>query len=400
MKKILLSFAMLLIGVGAMAQNAVEFTFRRNGENATVNISGAEGIEATIVATSPSPQSNATKVGVWNVGGAMATDTHVLCPSTNTSATNAENVITFTLTITGLSEDFACSDITLTNVPVNAGGNYQSGSYGEDRNCNFILNVNDENVSTIDNEYIGYTNGNVANTTSFNNLKLYADNGTMTVKITLYQSRSVGSFYGLTKIVLTQPIALNVTDAGYATLYANTNLEIPTDVEAYVVSEVNSDFATLTQVTGILPANEGIIIKASKGKYDFFQTTEDATSTIETNYLEGSAVDFYVAGDAYVLANGTDGIGLYKATLNKNENGGDGNTHFLNNAGKAYLPISAFNNPAGVRFISFDFGNETAIESVEAENEEVKTEIYDLAGRRVQNAQKGVFIVNGKVVIK
>ena len=44
--------------------------------------------------------------------------------------------------------------------------------------------------------------------------------------------------------------------------------------------------------------------------------------------------------------------------------------------------------------------DETSISEVKTENGNVKTEIYDLAGRRVQNAQKGVFIVNGKVVVK
>jgi hypothetical protein len=76
-----------------------------------------------------------------------------------------------------------------------------------------------------------------------------------------------------------------------------------------------------------------------------------------------------------------------------------GNTAFLNNGFKAYLPASVFT--AGARFLVFDFGGtETAIEGIEGENGNVKTEIYDLAGRRVQNAQKGVFVVNGKVVIK
>ena len=44
--------------------------------------------------------------------------------------------------------------------------------------------------------------------------------------------------------------------------------------------------------------------------------------------------------------------------------------------------------------------DETSISEVKTENGNVKTEIYDLVGRRVQNAQKGVFIVNGKVVVK
>ena len=54
----------------------------------------------------------------------------------------------------------------------------------------------------------------------------------------------------------------------------------------------------------------------------------------------------------------------------------------------------------GVRFLAFDFGNETSIDELKSENGNVKTVVYDLSGRCVQKAQRGVFIVNGKVVIK
>ena len=91
-------------------------------------------------------------------------------------------------------------------------------------------------------------------------------------------------------------------------------------------------------------------------------------------------------------------VGFYKATLNKDENGGNGETHFLNSANKAYLPASAV--PAGARFLSFDFGNETAIENIEGAENAANTVIYDLSGRRVQKAQKGLYIVNGVKVIK
>ena len=42
---------------------------------------------------------------------------------------------------------------------------------------------------------------------------------------------------------------------------------------------------------------------------------------------------------------------------------------------------------------------ETGIDELKDENGKVKTEIYDLSGRRVQKAQKGIFIQNGKKVI-
>ena len=85
-------------------------------------------------------------------------------------------------------------------------------------------------------------------------------------------------------------------------------------------------------------------------------------------------------------------VGFYKATKNQSNN-----TAFLNHGFKAYLPVES----ATARFLSFDFGgNETAIDELKGENGNVKTVIYDLSGRRVQKAQKGLYIVNGVKVIK
>jgi hypothetical protein len=42
---------------------------------------------------------------------------------------------------------------------------------------------------------------------------------------------------------------------------------------------------------------------------------------------------------------------------------------------------------------------ETAVDSIPADKDSVKTEIYDLSGRRVSNPAKGVYIMNGKAVL-
>ena len=163
----------------------------------------------------------------------------------------------------------------------------------------------------------------------------------------------------------------------------------PTEATEVVKLKKNETSATLTEMEDI-PAGEGAIL--AQGTYTL--NIAKATSGWSANMLEGSNVNTYVKGEAYVLANGTKGVGLYKAKLNKDETGDEGNTHFLNNANKAYLPVAV----AGARFLGFDFGTETGIGEVETESENAV--IYDLAGRRVQGAQKGIFIVNGKKVVK
>ena len=54
-------------------------------------------------------------------------------------------------------------------------------------------------------------------------------------------------------------------------------------------------------------------------------------------------------------------------------------------------------NAGSREYIAID-GGATAIKSIETEK--ANGAVYNLAGQQVKNAQKGVFIVNGKKVIK
>ena len=62
---------------------------------------------------------------------------------------------------------------------------------------------------------------------------------------------------------------------------------------------------------------------------------------------------------------------------------------------RAYLPVANNVRIAGMRIVD---GDVTRIEGVNAE-ESHKVDVYDLSGRRVQRATKGLYIINGKKVI-
>lgn len=199
------------------------------------------------------------------------------------------------------------------------------------------------------------------------------------------------------------PIAISA--AGYATFYCPVAVTLPGGLEAYCVGETTNNSAKMTLIEGVIPANTGVILKGNEGTYDLTITTETSVASVETNLLTGTVASAYVGEDSYVLSKQTEGVGFYKAMKNFVNNEGawtkaDDGTHFLNNGFKAYLPANAVTT-AEARFLVFNFGddNATAIEGVEAEST-ANAVVYDLAGRRVQKAQKGVFIVNGKVVIK
>ena len=180
-------------------------------------------------------------------------------------------------------------------------------------------------------------------------------------------------------------VAVTISKAGYSTIYLPFDAVLPEGLTAYAVTATSATSATMTALEGIKANNGAILNGAPATKYVL--TAGTVNSDWSTNLLEGSVADTEVTGEAYVLGTVNNVTGFYSALLT--------NGKFKNNAGRAYLPVAA-----GARFLSFDFGTETAIDEFEAENGNVKAVVYDLAGRRVQKAQKGLYIVNGVKVIK
>ena len=208
-----------------------------------------------------------------------------------------------------------------------------------------------------------------------NNPKIFSAYGNGQTDVSIYK----------VDITTVEDYILNVTKAGWATLYLGYNVIIPENVNCYVIDKIDGTVAHLKDVTGVLPANTAVIIEAEEGEYTFEVTEE--TATIE-NVMEGTLKNEYITKEAYVLGKVDGVVGLYKADMK----GGV----WLNNANKAYLPKSAANGAASY---SFAFGEgTTAVENVEVEDT-VKT-IYDLTGRRVEEiSAPGIYIVNGKKVL-
>ena len=218
----------------------------------------------------------------------------------------------------------------------------------------------------------------------------YLNLNTANTVINHWSANDNGSSIFLTEFNKTY--SLEVTAAGYATYYSQYRLAIPETVKAYVVSEVEGAYAVLEQVTGVLPAYTGVIVEGEEGTYEFV-TSAAAPATIASNKLQGTIVNTEVSDNAYILADGVDGVGLYKVELT------DGK--FTNNANKAYLPASAIAS-ANAPMLSFNRGEgTTSIDELSTVNGQQTTVIYDLTGRRVEKMEKGIYIVNGrKVVIK
>ena len=203
-----------------------------------------------------------------------------------------------------------------------------------------------------------------------------------------------GSSFYLTEYV-DEDVTVNVSELGWATKYFGESVYVPADVNAYIITGVENGWITKSQIAEgeVIPANTGVLLE-NAGEYNFAKTVS-YNYTLAGNLLDGSVENTYVEGTAYVLANHNETVGFYKAELNKDAEGKEGKTHFLNNAGKAYLVLPAEKSAA---YYGFDWDGTTEIENVVVENE-VKV-IYDLTGRRVEAiTTAGIYIVNGKKVL-
>ena len=192
-------------------------------------------------------------------------------------------------------------------------------------------------------------------------------------------------------------LPVTISSVGYASWYAPVAVKLPAEVNAYYLKQdgVHSDYVSMEEIGlgGIVPANTGVILGGLAGNYEL--TIAETDDVIEGNLLSGTVAATYVEGDAYVLSNGNNGLGLYLAKKNNND-------EWKNNSHKAYLPKgnlpSAAQHISGFRF-RFNAGATTPIDEMEYENSEVKG-IYDLTGRKLEGISgTGIYIVNGKKVL-
>lgn len=185
-------------------------------------------------------------------------------------------------------------------------------------------------------------------------------------------------------IVEAASVNLTIGSTGYATAYFPFAVTIPEGVKAYTVSAAAEGVATLSPLTGTIPANTGVILSGDAKTYPFAITTSTA-SAVEDNLLNGVTIATDLDPEiSYILAHGANGLGFYKVDP----------TDTKLAANKAYL-----NNANGSFFSLKLDGAVTGIQSVE--NAAENAPAYDLQGRRLpQVPTKGLYIQNGKKIMK
>lgn len=159
---------------------------------------------------------------------------------------------------------------------------------------------------------------------------------------------------------------------------------IPAGVKAYYVSAKGAE-ATMTAIEAqAIPANQGVILTSESGDAaTMVPAAGETAATITGNQLGHSAgaAKTLTAGEGYILGNGTEGIAFYPCKAGSLP------------SNKAYLLGN------GESAIVMNFGNAVTGINTIAAPASAKAPIFDLSGRRVVKATKGLYIQNGKKVI-
>lgn len=180
--------------------------------------------------------------------------------------------------------------------------------------------------------------------------------------------------------------AQNINGVSYiATFSAPFATIIPADVKAYYVSAKGAE-ATMTAIDAkAIPANQGVILTSESGAAaTMVPAAGETAATITGNQLGHSAGadKALTAGEGYILGNGTEGTAFYPCQagslpINK--------AYLLGNGGESAIAMNFGNAVTGINTI--------------AAPASAKAPIFDLSGRRVVKATKGLYIQNGKKVI-
>ncbi len=217
----------------------------------------------------------------------------------------------------------------------------------------------------------------------------------------LYTSES-GQYSDLQ--LVSNAIPVNITEAGWTTLVLPYDAELPsTDLTAYTIagqSTSQDNAVTLTKVTdGKLTARQPYLINGTEVKeyaingtstvFDLSTAPSDSYLVGTWEYIPSVTTGNYVLqyqpdvdGTAFYIVDGTQG----DITLAMN---------------RCYL-LGTSVSTANAPYFSLSMNDDTAtaIEAVAEETAETGDgAIYDLGGRRVSKAQKGIYIKDGKKVI-
>lgn len=187
-------------------------------------------------------------------------------------------------------------------------------------------------------------------------------------------------------------IRLNtLNNKNYATYYLPFAAKAPEGVTAYAGTINNGNVQLTEYANGVIPANKGVVLVSDTKTTATFTLADASEVKEQTNELTGVLTDTELnnvdnAGQVRIFSKKDNVAGFYKPN--------SGITTLA--ANKAY--IMAPTNE-GALVLNFAGGEVTGINQATINATEANAPIYDLTGRRVAKAVKGIYVKNGKKFI-
>ena len=233
-----------------------------------------------------------------------------------------------------------------------------------------------------------YTNASATRETGSNNIVITPTSSGSQISITM-----AGTCGCTAMKVYYQPTTVEISSAGLATFCLPYNATIPKGLTAYTATDSVESVRLTAKEGGKIAAGEGVVLKGEEGTYTFVATAEDVSAT-EGNQMVGVTKDTKLTG--------ADNAYIYMLTRKKE----DGSiafrllkTDYTLEANRAYLEVDGSANTRELIPALWD-DNATGIDNIAKDEVSATGAIYNLAGQKLMRAQKGINIINGKLVIK
>ena len=195
-----------------------------------------------------------------------------------------------------------------------------------------------------------------------------------------------GSTFVAWKNCLPQRSLNTVDGTSYASFFVDYPVKVTSDNVKVYTGTINGNSLEMTEASDkIIPANVGVVLISETGATTAEISISDEAGTLALGSLTGTTTGLTIGGQQsnYLVlgrkTGDTNKVGFYQPTGTQIP------------ANKAYIYLAGGN----VQGLAFNFdGATTDINNISATTD--KQEIYDLSGRRVMKANKGLYIINGK----
>ena len=262
------------------------------------------------------------------------------------------------------------------------------------------------NVTTIGQGAIAFVLGNgEGDYASYTANSYYKDNGSGVV---IGGVNSETNAQWVFEEVSTIPLTLNQVGTDYyASLYAPFDVTI-SGADAYTLDQ-SGKWLVPTQLTdNQVPAGTAVLLKGTSSSATATINTGSAFSTDNVNDLLGVyvptdfALDETATGEEssevdctseYFLGVFNNEVGFYHSGVVSKTG------YYTLGANKAYLPASEVAAASRGFAIKWNDDEVTGIRTIDGQKSVKNGAFYDLSGRRVENPQHGLYIVNGKKVV-